>query len=92
MRPINKFLRTTQLENKGNLPMPVLPLIEIYGQRRILIENHFGVVCYGCHEVQIKVRFGVVRVCGDGLHLNKMSKDQLIITGTIDRVDLWGNG
>lgn len=92
MRPINKFLRTTQLENKGNVLMPVLPLIEIYGQRRILIENHYGVVCYGCHEVQIKVRFGIVRVCGDDLHLSKMSKDQLIITGTIDRVDLWRHG
>lgn len=92
MRQGKKFLSAAQFANTGNMPLPGMPLIEICGKRRILIENHFGVVCYGCHEVQIKVRFGIVRVCGVELNLNKMSKDQLVITGRIDTVDLLGDG
>lgn len=76
-----------------NIPVksdPILgtPLVEICGQRRVLIENHQGVVGYGCNEICIKVRFGCIRVDGANLKLVKMSKDKLVITGTIDRIDL----
>ena len=55
------------------------------------MENHQGVVGYDCNEVMIKVRFGVLRIRGEALCLNRMSKDQLVITGTIVSVELRGN-
>lgn len=89
MRQGNNFLKTAvQLMESGDTPLPGVPLIEIYDQRRVLIENHHGVIGYGCHEVLVKVQFGVVCVCGEDLRLNKMSRDQLIITGRICAVNL----
>ena len=73
-----------------NIPMPGTLLVEICDQRRVLIENHRGVVGYACHEVVIKVPFGFLHICGDGLYLNRMSSAQLIITGRIDAVSLRG--
>ncbi len=68
--------------------VPGLPLVEIMGEHRVLIENHRGVVGYGCTEICVKVKFGVIKVCGDGLMLSRMTKQQLIISGKIDGVCL----
>ncbi len=68
--------------------VPGLPLVEIMGEHRVLIENHKGVVGYGCTEICVKVKFGVIKVCGDGLMLSRMTKQQLIISGKIDCVYL----
>ena len=68
--------------------VPGLPLVEIMGEHRVLIENHRGVVGYGCTEICVKVKFGIIKVCGDGLMLSRMTKQQLIISGKIDGVCL----
>lgn len=68
--------------------IPGLPLVEIAGQSRVLIENHCGVTGYGCNEVCVKVNFGHLCVFGSGLKLAQMTKFQLIITGQIDCVKL----
>ncbi|MBR4109913.1 MAG: YabP/YqfC family sporulation protein [Oscillospiraceae bacterium] len=67
-------------------PVPKLPLVEIAGERRVLIENHFGVTGYGSQEICVKVRFGHVIICGKGLELVRMTKEQLVVMGTIDGV------
>lgn len=68
--------------------IPGLPLVEIVGQSRVLIENHCGVTGYGCNEVCVKVQFGQLCIYGSGLTLAQMTKQQLIITGQIDCVKL----
>lgn len=68
--------------------LPGQPLVEITGSCRVLIENHGGVTVYGCRELHVKVGFGKVCVCGSGLELARMTKQQLVITGTIDCVSL----
>jgi len=73
-------------------PLPGIPLIEIYDQRRVLIENHRGVIGYCCSEVLVRVRFGTVCICGEDLYLRKMSKEQLVVTGRIRCINLRGNG
>lgn len=73
-------------------PIPGLPLIEICGQNRMLIENHQGIAGYGCCEIQINVRFGRIIVCGENLKLTNMSKEKLVITGRICAVNLRGRG
>ncbi len=67
-------------------PVPKQPLVEIAGERRVLIENHFGVTGYGSQEICVKVRFGHIVICGNGLELVRMTKEQLVIMGTIDGV------
>ncbi len=65
---------------------PGQPLVEIYCDKRILIENHRGVVGYSDSEICVRVKFGLLRICGGCLELAKMSHQQLIITGRIDAV------
>lgn len=73
-------------------PLPGIPLVEICDQRRVLIENHQGIVGYGCNEILIKVRYGQICICGENLKLAKMSKEKLVITGKISAVNLQGRG
>lgn len=69
-----------------------VPLVEISGTRRVLIEHHMGVVAYGCDEIQVRVRYGLLSVSGSALNLARMSKEQLVICGCIDGVRLFRNG
>lgn len=72
--------------------IPGVPIIEICGQHRLLIENHLGVIGYGCNEIRVKARYGNICVCGQNLKLTRMSKVKLVITGRICGVDLQGRG
>ena len=72
--------------------IPGQPLIEIVGERRILVENHYGVVQYGEGEICLRVKYGFVKIIGCGLHLLRMTKQQLIICGKIDRIELCRGG
>lgn len=69
-------------------PLPVLPLVEIVGNCRVLIERHMGITEYGKERIRIKVKNGFVCVCGSELELTKMTKHQLIIRGTIFSVNI----
>ncbi len=73
-------------------PYPGLPLAEISGENRVLIENHRGVVKYSCCEILAKVRFGYFCVQGNGLKLLQMTKERLVIGGCIDSVHLVRRG
>lgn len=67
---------------------PGHPIIEIAGDFRILVENHQGVVEYGSERILIKVAFGIACVCGIHLEMIHMSKEQLVICGKIDSIQL----
>ena len=64
-------------------PIPGLPLVEISGDRRVLVENHRGVCQYGPEQISVRVQYGVVSIQGNHLELARMSREQLIITGYI---------
>lgn len=64
------------------------PLVELAGDRRVLIEHHQGVIQYGKEQICVKVRYGTVLVTGCGLELARMTKEQLVICGRIDSVTL----
>ena len=68
--------------------LPGLPLVEVYGHKRVLIEHHHGVTEYGRNCVCVKVKYGVVRVEGDNLQLACMNRHTLIISGTINGIRL----
>lgn len=67
-------------------------LIEIADDCRVLIEHHCGVIGYGCRQICVKVKFGIVTVSGRDLELRRMSGEQLIISGKIDAVALHRRG
>ena len=67
---------------------PGQPLVEIYCDKRLLIENHRGVVGYSDNEICVRLKFGLLRICGSCLELAKMSHRQLVITGRIDSVHI----
>lgn len=63
-------------------------IIEIAGDQRILIENHCGVVTYGKEMIVVKVKYGSVSIAGSGLDIANMTKEQLVIFGTIQSITL----
>ena len=69
-------------------PLPGLPILELAGDRRVLIEGHCGVMAYTSCCICVKVRFGQIVVEGCGMQLSHMSKEQLVITGAIHAVKL----
>lgn len=85
----NHWLR--QLADSANLhsePLPGVPIVELAGDHRVLVERHGGVIAYGPEEIRIRVRYGVVCISGCGLELTQMTQQQLIISGRIDRIAL----
>lgn len=78
--------RLTESADLAAEPLPGQPIVEIAGDRRVLIENHFGVKEYGSQRITVKVKFGCVCICGCGLELQRMTKEQLVICGRIDCV------
>lgn len=68
--------------------LPGKPIVEIAGDRRVLVENHMGVKVYGREKIVVKVSYGFLCVVGCGLELIRMTREQLIISGRIDVVSL----
>lgn len=73
-------------------PMPGVPVVELAGERRVLIERHQGMTEYSRERICVKVSYGMVCVCGCGLELSRMTRDQLVISGRIDCVQLQRRG
>ena len=69
-------------------PLPGQSLVELSSDCRVLIENHSGVVEYSRERIGIGVQFGQVTICGSGLELCRMTREQLIIRGRIDGISL----
>ena len=67
-------------------PLPGIPVVELAGDRRVLIEGHCGVSEYSRDRIGFKVAYGLVCVTGCGLELARMTKERLVIRGKIDHV------
>ncbi len=78
----------TSAMNLQDEAIPGQPLVEIVGDFRVLVENHMGVTEYGESLIRVKVKFGNVCVSGCNLELALMTKEQLVITGSIEGVKL----
>ena len=67
---------------------PGMPVVEILGDQRILIERHSGVTQYSNQEISVKISYGCIQITGSRLELASMTKSQLVITGRIDSLSL----
>ena len=68
--------------------IPGVPLLEIAGQCRVLLENHRGIIAYSPSQVTVRVQFGSYCIHGCALKIARMGKDQLVIQGRIEMVQL----
>ena len=71
----------------GEIP-PGMPVVEIAGEGRVLIERHNGMVEYSRERISVRVCYGTVCVCGAGLELSLMTKQLLVISGQINCVQV----
>lgn len=76
----------------GGDSISLRPIVEIAGGERVLIENHSGVMGYSTERILVKVKYGCISVCGCGLELLRMTREQLVICGRIDAVSLHRRG
>ena len=89
----SRFLE--QLPQSADMSGECLPgqsLLELLGDNRVLIERHRGVQEYSRERIGIKMRYGQVVVCGCGLEMIHMTRDQLVIRGRIDCITLHRRG
>ena len=61
-------------------------LVELYGNERVLIEEHRGILGYGAEQIRVGASFGLVMLEGTHLHLCCMSRSQLVVRGRIASV------
>ena len=78
----------SHVHNSGELLKQ--PIVELAGQKRVLIENHKGVLEYSQEKIGIKVSYGKIIVVGNDLNLMQMSCDQLVIKGHVESLQLLG--
>lgn len=76
--------------NETHLQLKKIPILEVYGQSRILIENHLGIIAYETGEIKVKVAFGIYLIKGSKLVVLEINCDHLVISGYIDGVEIIG--
>ena len=84
----NWVKRLTDGMDQNGETMPGVAVAELAGDRRVLIEGHRGVTEYSRERVTVKVHYGWICVSGCGLELRQMSRQQLVICGRIDGIQL----
>ena len=67
-------------------PVPGMPLVEIYGKCRVLIENHNSIKRYTNCEISVCTKLGDFSITGRNLEITSMTKNRLVIFGAIESV------
>ena len=84
-KPLFRFKKLLDLSSQA---VPGVPIVEMAGNRRVLIENHNGVAQYSNDRITVVVKMGRIIVSGRDLEICHMSKQQLVIVGYIDTVSV----
>ena len=88
MRKMNWIQRRADGAELTDELLPGVPIVEIAGGSRVLIERHRGVTEYSLERICVKVSYGTVCILGCGLELTCMTGSQLVISGKIACVQL----
>ena len=80
---LQKLTEDTRLLSQ---PFTGVPLVELTGDARILVEHHKGITEYSREKICVRVKYGFVCICGSKLELSCMTDQQLVISGKIDSV------
>ena len=68
--------------------VPGIPIVEIAGDQRVLIERHKGVTEYSPQCIRVRLSYGILTISGCRLELTRMTANQLIISGRIDSISI----
>lgn len=79
--------RFAELDDGTLLPRT---LAELYGNDRLLVERHRGILSYGTECIRVAATYGILTVTGADLRLCCMSRSQLVIRGSIGCVRVEG--
>lgn len=79
----------------GSLEMPREVLLDVpratlIGSMQVQVENHKGVLQFSPTCVRIRTRDGEMVVTGSRLKIGSIFKDEVVVEGRIDRIDLVG--
>lgn len=80
--------RITDALDLETVSMTKVPLVELYGGKRVLIENHFGVLEYTENQICVRVKCGMICVSGQSLTIALMSRERVVICGSIESVHM----
>ena len=89
MAEINKT--KNRFESILEIPKEVytnLPKITVVGFEEMIIENYKNILEYEEYFVQINTDIGILNINGFNLNLEKMTNDDIKITGTIESIDI----
>lgn len=84
-RILERFFRSSGIPLEA---LPGVPIIEIFGDKRVIIEKHYGVKAYEPNEIFVNVSLGCICVAGNDLSIAWMSKERLVIIGSVSCVSL----
>lgn len=68
--------------------LPGRPVVEITDDNRVLVEKHNGVIEYSNEQICAKVHYGTVTIRGKSLEFTKITREQLVISGSIECVSI----
>ena len=68
--------------------LPNTPIVELVGNRRILVERHCGISEYTDTMICVRLRDGSLRIYGTELCVTRMMKHQLVVVGCIRGLEL----
>jgi sporulation protein YqfC len=90
--PLN---RKTPLSHKIarllDLPLDTMidwPRIILSGNNNVVIQNHRGIIEYDQSVARIGTKLGELLISGRGLVLMRALKEEIIVEGKIDRIEL----
>ena len=79
-----------ELSEKLELPPEALGdtlRLTALGKKRLLVERHRGVLEYGDERIRIASAQGELVISGSELSLSAMNRDELLITGKLQRLE-----
>jgi sporulation protein YqfC len=69
-----------------------LPRLTMIGNRRIMIENHRGLIHFSGEQLKLAINNGVLELLGNELIIRTISIDEISIEGRIDELKYLING
>ena len=82
--------KETRLEKLLEMPKEIVsnePRITISGFNEMLIENYKNILEYEEFYIKLNTYIGVININGYNLNLEKVSQDDIMVTGKIDSID-----
>ena len=67
---------------------PHIPITEVVGTNRVLIENYISVTDYDTNRIYVEMEYGFIEISGIGLSIARLTKEQVLIEGEVDFIRL----